>query len=233
MIESTLKIARSCPLVIQGFSNFLGLFQVIMANPDICTFTCQDPDVFSRSGSVWIPRPVIVQDTEELQWFGMCTKDMQKHISHIDSTGSAQMLKVLWIHKSGQIIATSHDRFPQNGGLVREIPLFQGNLGWWNILIWPHPCISIAVDWLFFLGMLSHAVFWKMQCHGPHTTHKDKFYTYLHPRSLTVRPCKVTGPQKERIVFQPSFFRGELLNFMGVLHWLHIYIYILEDHPVS
>ena len=30
---------------------------------------------------------------------------------------------------SGQIIATSHDLTP-NGGLVREIPLFQGNLGW-------------------------------------------------------------------------------------------------------
>ena len=30
---------------------------------------------------------------------------------------------------SGQIIATSHDLTP-NGGLVREIPLFQENLGW-------------------------------------------------------------------------------------------------------
>ena len=39
-------------------------------------------------------------------------------------------------HISGQIIATSHDLTP-NGGLVREIPLFQGNLGWWNIIIWP------------------------------------------------------------------------------------------------
>ena len=29
----------------------------------------------------------------------------------------------------GQIIATSHDLTP-NGGLVREITLFQGNLGW-------------------------------------------------------------------------------------------------------
>ena len=36
----------------------------------------------------------------------------------------------------GQIIATSHNLTP-NGGLVREIPLFQGNLGWWNIIIWP------------------------------------------------------------------------------------------------
>ena len=39
MIESTLKIARYCPLVIQGFSNFLGLFQGIMANPVILTLT--------------------------------------------------------------------------------------------------------------------------------------------------------------------------------------------------
>ena len=37
---------------------------------------------------------------------------------------------------SGQIIATSHDLTP-NGGLAREIPLFQGNLGWCNIIIWP------------------------------------------------------------------------------------------------
>ncbi len=40
------------------------------------------------------------------------------------------------IYTSDQIIATSHDLTP-NGGLVREIPLFQGNLGWWNIIIWP------------------------------------------------------------------------------------------------
>ena len=35
MIKTTLKIARYCLLVIQGFSNFLGLFQVIMAHPVI------------------------------------------------------------------------------------------------------------------------------------------------------------------------------------------------------
>ena len=41
------------------------------------------------------------------------------------------MVKVesLRFHVAGQIIATSHDLTP-NGGLVREIPLFQGNLGW-------------------------------------------------------------------------------------------------------
>ena len=42
---------------------------------------------------------------------------------------------------SGQIIATSYDLTP-NGGSVREIPLFQGNLGWWNIIIWPE-----KMDW--------------------------------------------------------------------------------------
>ena len=32
----------------------------------------------------------------------------------------------MYLQLSGQIIATSHDLTP-NGGLVREIPLFQGN----------------------------------------------------------------------------------------------------------
>ena len=36
---------------------------------------------------------------------------------------------IMITHQSGQIIATSHDLTP-NGGLVWEIPLFQGNLGW-------------------------------------------------------------------------------------------------------
>ena len=40
MIKSTLKIARYCPLLIQGFSNFLGLFQGIMANPDTVGGNC-------------------------------------------------------------------------------------------------------------------------------------------------------------------------------------------------
>ncbi len=45
------------------------------------------------------------------------------------------LLSIFWrgTISTGQIIATSHDLTP-NGGLVREIPLFQGNLGWWNII---------------------------------------------------------------------------------------------------
>ena len=37
---------------------------------------------------------------------------------------------------SGQILATSHDLTPK-GSWEREITLFQGNLAWWNIIIWP------------------------------------------------------------------------------------------------
>ena len=47
-------------------------------------------------------------------------------------------------HTSGQIIATSYNLTP-NGGLVREIPLFQGNPGWWNIIIWPDTYLHLSI----------------------------------------------------------------------------------------
>ena len=53
----------------------------------------------------------------------------------------------LLIYKSGQIIATSHDLTPK-GSWVMGIPLFQGNPGWWNIIIWP--------DKWGILGLLTH-----------------------------------------------------------------------------
>ena len=49
------------------------------------------------------------------------------------------------LHVSDQIIATSHD-LTSNGGLVRDIPLFQGNLGWWNIIIWPDVSLAMQRD---------------------------------------------------------------------------------------
>ena len=42
---------------------------------------------------------------------------------------------------SGEIIATSHDLTPNGGGLVREIPLFQGNLGEGEILFYFARCM--------------------------------------------------------------------------------------------
>ena len=64
----------------------------------------------------------------------ICTKGQQGTINLWD--GICQLVK--W---SGQIIsAASHDRFhsPKWWWIVREFPgYFQGNLDWWNIVIWP------------------------------------------------------------------------------------------------
>ncbi len=67
---------------------------------------------------------------------------------------AAGLIFTLYIF-SGQIIATSHD-LTSNGGLVREIPLFQGNLGWWNIIVWPDifetspfPPVSRSFCWFY------------------------------------------------------------------------------------
>ena len=49
------------------------------------------------------------------------------------------------MYTSGQIIATSHDLGPQMVVLVREMPLFQGNLGWWNVRIWLCTHVSLLV----------------------------------------------------------------------------------------
>ena len=50
-----------------------------------------------------------------------------KRMGKCDNVGTVLMLP---FKDSGQIIATSHEFSPPNGGLVREIPLFQGNPGW-------------------------------------------------------------------------------------------------------
>ena len=57
----------------------------------------------------------------------------------------AQKHFLLLLMGSGQIIATSHDRFAPKWRLVREIPLFQGNVGWWTIIIWPDGLIRIWI----------------------------------------------------------------------------------------
>ena len=57
----------------------------------------------------------------------------QQLLSGCDVLCSAESLptmKSTCIHLSGQIIVTSHDLAKKCGGLIREIPVFQGNLDW-------------------------------------------------------------------------------------------------------
>ena len=52
----------------------------------------------------------------------------------------------------GQIKATSHG--PPKGSWGREIPLFPGHLGWWNIIIWPD-FIYAMNQWKIFCCLFS------------------------------------------------------------------------------
>ena len=73
MTKSTLKISRYCPLVIQGFSNFLGLFQGIMVNPanpvlGTC-LQCLVTFVFARFGVLTRGRSPLARRTAVLcEW---------------------------------------------------------------------------------------------------------------------------------------------------------------------
>ena len=60
---------------------------------------------------------------------------------------------------SGQIIATSHDLTP-NGGLVREITLYHGNLGWWNIIPIRPDDMMTWIFWIFWNFSSTKQILW-------------------------------------------------------------------------
>ena len=66
------------------------------------------------------------------------------------------------MNRSGQIIGTAHVFWAPNDGLVRDIPLFHENLGWWNIIIWPdrYQELPIAPKAHHFGQLYIHVRFW-------------------------------------------------------------------------
>ena len=67
--------------------------------------------------------------------------EMFKWFSKVNCRSKMTSYKVS-VDEPTQFVATSHDVTPK-GCLVMEIPLFQGNLGWWNIiLIQPDECCA-------------------------------------------------------------------------------------------
>ena len=97
-------------------------------------------------------QPLVPQTAQVVTSFKCCVDEKREvtdgHIVASVWLGRGGLVYV--VYNSGQIVATSHDLTP-NGGLVREIPLFQGNLGWWNIIIWPDNCF---VELKGIVGML-------------------------------------------------------------------------------
>ena len=96
--KSTLKIDRYCPLVMQGFSDFKGFFQVIMADPGLSKLgKCFLLDLY---GVFWInfsnpqrPQKWITQRTQDIHW---------RQID-IESSPSSKTLKVIIIQRLRRI----------------------------------------------------------------------------------------------------------------------------------
>ena len=65
---------------------------------------------------------------------------------------------------------------------------------------------------------------------GPQCNHRIKHCT---PEVQQFAPENGTGPQKKKILFQPSFFRGELLIFLGYIKtdFQPVLKKINEHHP--
>ncbi len=85
-----------------------------------------------------------------------------------------------------------------NGDLVREIPLFQGNLGWWNIIIWPD-------SWPFINQHL--------ECIFP-SFNEDQVLDVPPPPPAAVQPAIVTTTGRETFGWDGSFF-GSTKTFCG------------------
>ena len=97
------------------------------------------------------------------------------------------------------IIGTSHDRFPP---FVREIPLFQGILGWWNIIIWP--------DWWGLTNQSLRASgewFSEVSSFPKNTSNNIGIYWILHIKNMilfgngnpTTRLEKFTSPIRQEL----------------------------------
>ena len=110
---------------------------------------------------------------------------------------------VFYMNTSGQILATSHVFSPPNGGLVREMPWFHGNLGWWNIIIWPDNSLKNT----HILVMVSSIVYFHPDPWG--RSHFDKdFWNGLKPPTRYL--LKTDGWKIKNLLFSYGPFSGDM-----------------------
>ncbi len=133
------------------------------------------------------------EDVATFTWFSFFLLGAKKSVPQKNIWFQNKISKTF--KESGQIIATSHDLTP-NGGLVREIPLFQGNPGWWIIVVWPQEWKS--------RNPLSHKI--PMICCMQTLPRTLRIRTAIH-RALS--PPKILGFQRRR-------FGSILWDFMGI-----------------
>ena len=112
----------------------------VVGNPSHSSphFASQDCRCFRSGLRLAFKNLYPVAASEEIRSIFWKHLDKDSHVGHGILT--KEDFKVNW-WGIGQIIGTSHD-LTSTGSWGREIPLSQGNLGRWNIIIWP--------DWTVF-----------------------------------------------------------------------------------
>ena len=133
------------------------------------------------------------------------------------------------IDHTGQIIATSHDLTPK-GSYGREIHLSQGNLGWWNIIIWFTQFFSKTLGSLF-------RNYWENHVNSKNQWRNGSdfmIYTYTKLRKITPKTScshqallSLDVPVKEAVmrgpkVEDPGRFQECPSSFLGVLMWCYV-----------
>ncbi len=128
------------------------------------------------------------------------------------------------IHQCGPIIATSHDLTPTcSCSWGREISLFQGNLGWWNIIIWPDQWIHDGFLVMFMdywrMKLLMHWKYLLQRCLSdlPHHRHIHNISRWCIKRCWWSEIISASHGFTQQVVVL-----GILLNFGG--WWKILYI---------
>ena len=137
-----------------------------MITTDRRAFTYDPPKETRGENSPWNSSQQILQD-EDPEKESAATKSLKEQISQLDaerkglvkegnSANMSEGLTSIW-HSGRQDIWSNYSDLTRAGhrncGLVREFPLFKGNLGWWNIMLF-HLARNMLV---FFLRL--HATF--------------------------------------------------------------------------
>ncbi len=149
-------------------------------------------------------------------------------------------------HLSGQIIATSHDLTP-NGGLVREISLFQGNLGWWNIIIWPDLCHYKCIKYIWMDSEVQEgwkgetaANVWCYLCGNMPRSLLQQLLQSRFPRQKmndlleygsNMEPCRFFRKNRQHTCFYLHLYFG--MVYVDIGWYIYIYMDTIEANMVS
>ena len=104
----------------------------------------------------WKPRPLFGTEVSRFDACGLGSSLRQRRRRGDVGLETSSVIST-WKLMTGKWFWSNYSDLTPNGGLVREIPFFQGNLDWWNIIIWPDDSFPSEIRHVFRGAML---VFW-------------------------------------------------------------------------